>query len=56
MVQIFVVAYLVISLPVALLLWSVLVVAKRADDKSSEYTSFEHDQFFESKSESINFY
>jgi hypothetical protein len=56
MVQIFVVAYLVISLPAALLLWSVLAAAKRADDKSSEYASLENDQFFESKSELINFY
>jgi hypothetical protein len=36
MVQIFVAAYLVISLPVALLLWTVLAVAKRGDDKSLE--------------------
>jgi hypothetical protein len=34
MVQLFVAAYLVISLPAALLLWTVLVAAKRANDQS----------------------
>lgn len=56
MVQIIVVAYLVISLPAALLLWTALVAAKRADDKSPESESSGNDRFFESKTKSINFY
>ena len=54
MVQIFVVAYLVISLPVVLLLWTVLAVANRKDKKSPE--SLGEGRFLESKIESIKFY
>ena len=56
MVQNFVVAYLVISLPVALLLWTVLAVAKRGDDKSLESESLGDNRFRESKTASIKFY
>jgi hypothetical protein len=54
MVQIFVVAYLVISLPVALLLWTVMAVAKRAGDTSRE--SLGEGQSLESLTESIKLY
>lgn len=54
MVQIFVVAYLVISLPVVLLLWTVLAVAKRGGDKSLESSG--EGRFLKSKIESIKFY
>ena len=54
MVQIFVVAYLVISLPVALLLWTVLAVAKRGGDKSPE--SVGEGRFLKSKTKSFKFY
>jgi hypothetical protein len=54
MVPIFLAAYLVISLPVALLLWTVLAVAKRGDDKS--LASAGDDRSLESKSGSIKFY
>ena len=56
MVQIIVVAYLVISLPAAFLLWTVLSAAKRADNKIAESESLGDDRFFESKTKSIKFY
>lgn len=56
MLQNLVVAYLVMSLPAALLLWTGLVAARRADDKSLASESSGNDRFLESKTESINFY
>jgi hypothetical protein len=54
MVPIFVAAYLVISLPIALLLWTVLAIAKRGDEKS--LASLGDDRRLESKTGSITFY
>lgn len=56
MAQIFVAAYLVISLPVALLLWTVLAVAKRGAPESPESETPRNDRFFKRKAESINFH
>jgi hypothetical protein len=56
MVQIFVVAYLVISFPVVLLLWAVLAATKRVDDKNPASESSSSDRFLESQPKSINLY
>jgi hypothetical protein len=56
MVQIFLVAYLVIGLLATLLIWTVLVAAKRKAEKSLESEASGNDRFFESKPASINFY
>ena len=56
MVQIFLVAYLVISLPAALLLWTALVAAKGGDENSPEVETLETARLFESKKESIDSY
>lgn len=56
MVQTLVIAYLVLSLPAVLLLWTVLVAAKRRANKGLESETSGNDRFFESKSKSINSY
>jgi len=58
MVEIFVMTYLVIGLLAALLFWAVLMVSKRLDNESQSMNSESpgDNQFFESKTESINFY
>ena len=53
MIQILLAAYLVISIPAAFLLWTVLAAAKRGDDQSLQSESLGDDRFLESKTESI---
>ena len=56
MVEVFVVVYLVISLPAAFLLWTALRSSKRLDDESQsmELKSLGNAEFFEAKTESID--
>ena len=56
MIEILVVAYLVLSLPATLLIWTALVASKRLDDEgqSMKYKYFEHNRFFDSKTKPIN--
>jgi len=58
MVEILVVAYLVLSLLVTLLIWTVLIASKRLDDESQtmKYESLRSNRFLDSKTEPINFH
>jgi hypothetical protein len=58
MIGIFVVAYLVLSLPATLLLWTVLMASKRLDDESQSMKSESsgRNQVFASNTETINFH
>jgi hypothetical protein len=58
MVEILVVAYLVLSLLVTLLIWTVLIASKRLDDESQsmKYESLGSKRFFDSKTDRINFH
>lgn len=58
MVEILVVAYLVLSLLVTLLIWTVLIASKRLDDESQtmKHESLRSNRFLDSKTEPINFH
>lgn len=56
MVEILVVAYLVLSLPATLLIWTTLVASKRLEDESQSmnHKSLKHHRFFDSKTKPVN--
>ena len=58
MVEILVVAYLVLSLPATLLIWTAMIASKRLDDEDQgmKYKSLGHNRFLDSKTEPISFH
>ena len=56
MVEILIVAYLIFSLPVAMLIWASLVASKHGDNKSQEmkHNSLAHRRFSDLETKPIN--